>query len=236
MDPFSALLLGSTALSGGSSILGGLFGSKKAKKASRLQAANEAAAIQDMINAGKEYNTSIQTLAEDYNPYVESGLGSLGAFDRLVSNPSSLRSLPGYQFAQDEGLRAVDSSAARRGMLNSGRNIKDTLRFSQGLADQTYGDQFSRLFNASGRGMDAISNRANLKNTGYSGLFSAKSRGANLGYSGAGTIPAGMIAGANAKIGGIQGGFDALLSGIGQFRGSSFAQPSFASPSFGGLY
>jgi hypothetical protein len=51
---------------------------------------------------------------------------------------------PGYQFQQQQGLDALDRRSASKGMLNSGNNMADTLRFSQGLADQSYGNYFDR--------------------------------------------------------------------------------------------
>lgn len=52
---------------------------------------------------------------------------------------------PGYQFQMEQGLDALDRRAASRGMLQSGNNNLDTLRFSQGLADQEWDDWLGNL-------------------------------------------------------------------------------------------
>ena len=62
---------------------------------------------------------------------------------------------PGYQFQMDEGQKAIERSAAARGMVLSSPTVKDFTRFSQGLADQTYGNHLNRLSALSGSGQVA---------------------------------------------------------------------------------
>src|SRR5262245_51263576 len=76
-----------------------------------------------------------------YAPYAATGQSSNSLLSRLLESPESVRALPGYQFSQDEGLKALQRSGAARHLYDSGRMGKDILRFSQGLADKTYGDQ-----------------------------------------------------------------------------------------------
>jgi hypothetical protein len=45
---------------------------------------------------------------------------------------------PGYQFAQQEGQRGVERSAAARGVLNSGGTLQDIAKWNQGLATTQY--------------------------------------------------------------------------------------------------
>jgi hypothetical protein len=52
---------------------------------------------------------------------------------------------PGYQFQMDQGQQALNRAHAAAGNLNSGNADADTLKFSQGLADQSYGNYVSRL-------------------------------------------------------------------------------------------
>ena len=51
---------------------------------------------------------------------------------------------PGYQFRMAEGNKAIQRSAAARGLLQSGRTLKDLGRWSQGLAAQEYGNAYGR--------------------------------------------------------------------------------------------
>ena len=50
----------------------------------------------------------------------------------------TLQNIPGYQFAMNQGLDALNRTANSRGMLASGNNTQDILKYSQGLADQNY--------------------------------------------------------------------------------------------------
>jgi len=51
---------------------------------------------------------------------------------------------PGYQFRMEEGVNALDRSAASRGRLLSGAQDRAVTRYSQGLASQEYGNAFNR--------------------------------------------------------------------------------------------
>src|SRR3972149_2467580 len=130
-----------------------------AADASRAAAANpkkkQQDAIAKLMGYGDEYAGKFDTLARGYDPYVKTGYSANNALNRLISDPSSVRSLPGYEFAQGEGIQAIDRSAVSRGMLNSGRQEKDLLRFGTGLADKTYGDQLARLMGLNQQGMGA---------------------------------------------------------------------------------
>lgn len=53
-----------------------------------------------------------------------------------------LESTPGYQFTKTQGLKAVQNSAAARGLGVSGAALKGAATFATGLADNTYKTQF----------------------------------------------------------------------------------------------
>lgn len=52
---------------------------------------------------------------------------------------------PGYASGLSTGLDALDRRAASRGMLASGNNTQDTLKFASDYANQKYGDYVGRL-------------------------------------------------------------------------------------------
>ena len=56
-----------------------------------------------------------------------------------------LEALPGFQFRRDQGRQAVERSAASRGLLESGAVLKELERFGQGLASESFGEEFGRL-------------------------------------------------------------------------------------------
>lgn len=58
--------------------------------------------------------------------------------DPTASPAERFRADPGYQFAQDEGMRNIQRNAAAKGLLESGKTMRDLQTFGQGLADQNY--------------------------------------------------------------------------------------------------
>jgi len=54
------------------------------------------------------------------------------------------RADPGYNFRMQQGNQQLNNQLSAMGLRESGRALKEGLRFSQGLADQTYNDAFNR--------------------------------------------------------------------------------------------
>lgn len=89
---------------------------------------------------------------------------------------TSFKTDPGYQFSMDQGQQALNRAHAAAGNLDSGNADADTLKFSQGLADQSYGNYVSRLqpyFNAEA---GAVGGAAGVA-TGQGGALDASFRG-----------------------------------------------------------
>lgn len=68
---------------------------------------------------------------------------------------------PGYQFAVDQGLGAIDASAASRGGLFSGATLQASQKFGTGLANQEYNTYLNRLTSGAASGQAAAGNMAN---------------------------------------------------------------------------
>lgn len=84
---------------------------------------------------------------------------------------------PGYQYRLEQGRKALEGSAAARGMLSSGRTMKDLVRFGQEYGSQEYGNAFNRY--AAER--DAAFNKyAGLAGIGQSSTGQAIQLGANM--------------------------------------------------------
>lgn len=60
------------------------------------------------------------------------------AFDRFKDSS-------GYQFKMDEGQRAITTSNAAKGLLQSGSTLKSLARFGTGLADSTFNSYMDQL-------------------------------------------------------------------------------------------
>lgn len=97
-------------------------------------------------------------LGDLYNPLVQQGGGAYSAYsDAIGANgvegaqraTAAFQAAPGYQYALDQALGAVQRSAGSRGMAASGNTSADLLRTATGLADQGYQQYVNNLQNGS---------------------------------------------------------------------------------------
>ena len=66
--------------------------------------------------------------------------------NQLLGDPSYQRfqHSPGYQYAVDEAMKQVQGNASSRGLLESGRVVRDMTDRAQGMAQQDYGNWWNR--------------------------------------------------------------------------------------------
>lgn len=150
MAGIAAAIFGGAAALGSAAI--GAYGAN--------QAANtQASAAQAALNAQERMLERQIALNE---PFRAGGITSMNQLLTLLGlpggdpNSASYGSLaqpfdmtkfeadPGYGFRMQEGMKALENSAAARGGLLSGATLKGVNRFSQGLASQEYQNAFNR--------------------------------------------------------------------------------------------
>lgn len=93
----------------------------------------------------------------------------------LMANPSSVTSLPGYQFQFDQGKQALERSDAAGGFNGSGNMATDLIKYGQGYAMSAYDNQVQLLsslagFNAPAYGSNATGS-ANASTNSSNALF-----------------------------------------------------------------
>lgn len=197
---------------------------------SASDAANRAAQDQyaKQQAAGTQSADAFRNLATSYDPYRTGGTAAQNQVYRLLGLQGAdaqneaygqFRTDPGYQFQLDQGIGAIDKSAAARGNLNSGATLKALQQYGQGMADQSYGNYLQRLMGLGQQGLQATGATASTIGQGLQNQF-----GAN--YGSAGTIGQGMVAGANAE-----------SSALGNLLnlGAGLAGSAFGSPMLGNL-
>lgn len=99
----------------------------------------------------------------DMMPWMTAGQSALTRLQQvygLTPSPAGspyggFETSPGYQFRRDEGLKAVERSAAARGLLGSGATMKGIDRYAEGLAASEYDSYASRLAQLAGLGQGA---------------------------------------------------------------------------------
>jgi hypothetical protein len=173
-----------TALAIGASAVGGIAQSNAASKAADAQ--TDAAQQQLGLQRGI-YNKNRKAL----RPYRRSGGKANAALQYemgMRDKPSwygGFQAAPGYEFQMQEGVNALDASAAGSGMLRSGAHEQALTGFGQNLANQQYGNHLNRLMSMQGAGQAAAGMQANMgqnfansASTAYGNMGNAQAAGA----------------------------------------------------------
>jgi len=187
-------LLGS-AVSAGTSILGGILGSNAASTASQQQQAGANKAAGAVGAAGQQaqnYLTGqLSNEAGNASPYLQAGAQATNQLSNALAPGGSLTqqfgqfqaptaaqaaAMPGYQFQLQQGENALQNSAAAKGGLLSTGTAKALDNYSQGLASTDYGN----LFNQALSGYQTNFNTFNTQqNEAYSRLMGLSGQGAS---------------------------------------------------------
>ena len=110
---------------------------------------------------------------------------------------------PGYGFRLSEGMKALERSAAARGGLLSGAQMKGVQRYGQDLASQEYQNAFNRYQSERTARLNPLQSLANVGQTSAAQIGTqAGTLGQNLGnlaMTGAATQAQGGLAAANVR-------------------------------------
>lgn len=152
-----AFPVAAAAVLGGSSLLGSVLGGKGAKKAARAQEqlGREALALEAR---------QFEQTRTDFAPWREAGTRGLAALEAMLQPGYDHTPSPGYQHRFREGQRAVESGAAARGGLYSGKTLKDLIRFGEGEAAADFDADWNRKAGLAGIGQSTTTSLAQLAN------------------------------------------------------------------------
>lgn len=180
----------------GGGVASSLIGADAAGDAADAQAG----AAQDAARIQREMFEMVRKDLAPYRDFGQSVLGPMG--NMLTGNPAQvmaqLESLPGYQFALQQGLRATQNAFGPRGLGLSGAALRGAGDYATGLAHTTFGDQYNRLMGAAQLGQNSAAQ------TGAMGTQAGQGIGAAL------------MAGGQAGAAGILGQANAINNAIGQ--------------------
>lgn len=171
----------------GATVGSAVIGSKAQKKAAKTQAQSQQQSGDTQLKASTDANALIreqfqQTQAQ-LQPFIT---GAAPAFQLQQAQSGALGSeaqqqafqdfneSPGVAFLRERGLRGIDRNAAASGALVGGNTDKARIAFSQGLAQQDFGNQFNRLQQVTGTGLSAANALAGV------GTNTAAQQGANI--------------------------------------------------------
>ena len=193
------------------SVGGSLISSNSAKSAANTQAAAADRAAEAQLQAARESAQAQLQAARESNqlqkdifdrqvslqePFRQAGMtgqnrlmemlglgGNTGAqgYGSLMRDFSmaDFQADPSYQFRQDQGMQAIDRLYGGR---QSGRAMKDAMRFNQGLADQSYQDAFNRFQTNRANKLQPLQSLAGLAQSSSNAIGSAAGAyGTNVG-------------------------------------------------------
>lgn len=158
---------------------------------------------------------------EDSQRIVSGGRSQGGAASggNQLAGPdySAFYQSPDYQFRLNQGLNAVQNSAAAQGGLYSGNALRGINEFAQGSAAAEFGNYVNRQLALAGMGQAATTQAGNA----------AMTTGTNVGNL--------LLAQGNARASGIVGQANAVVGGVndlaslyGMYRGGFFDRPGGA--------
>lgn len=148
-------------------------------------------------DAASQQDAAMQQALAYSAPYREGGLADYNALRSAVGH--NFQASPGYEFAREQGIRAIDQAASARGMLGSGGRLRELMRYGTGVANQEYGNWLSRLQSLASAGQSASGAAASLAQQGGQNQ-------ANMTLAGGQAQAQGTTGVANALLGGINQG------------------------------
>lgn len=119
--------------------------------------------------AARPFDALYQRGIKGYDAYSDA-LGLNGP-QGVAQAQARFQTGPGYQFALNQGLDALDRRAASRGMLASGNTNLDTINYAQGTANQEWNNYLNRLGGFSTGAQNAATGQAAVR-TGLGNLLS----------------------------------------------------------------
>lgn len=139
-----------------------------------------------------------QQTQQNQQPYMDAGKTALGTIqnDQATGtgfaapfNPQTYINTPGYQFQQQQGENAIQSSAAATGGTLNGGTLKALDQYTTGLANSTYGDAYNRYLATSQQQYGQLFNVAQLgenatSTTGQQGAQAATTAGGYINQAG----------------------------------------------------
>lgn len=206
-----------------SSLIGAGIGGVTKGIGSLIAGNSQADAYRDAANqANNKLTDTYNQIRTDYTPYTSVGTNAANKLNTYLNTPQTFKmsdfySDPGYQFTLQQGQNAVNNSAAARGGLLSGSAAKGLANYTTGLANQTYGDAYSRWMGNRQQNYSEIMGAANL---GANAINQVTNAGLSTGMQQAQNTFNALTGAGNAQAAGMYG----LTSGFGNAAQNTLGQ------------
>lgn len=147
----------------------GAYSANKASQAQKDASRTAARAQENATRSNIDFqNYLFQQTREDNAPWREIGGEALAGLRDGINDGSfdltqfDFAASPGYEFRVAEGNKAMDRSAASRGMLMSGAQMKALTRYNQDVASDEYTNAFNRNVVARTNNFNQLASLANV--------------------------------------------------------------------------
>jgi len=208
----------------GGAVIGGYSANQAAKtqaKATESATAAQTASTDKSIEAQERmFNRQVE-LQEPFRRVGVNALPELVEASKYTPfRMEQFQQDPGYAFRLKRGLEAVEKTAASRGGLLSGNQLRGVTEFGQELASQEYTNAFNRYQAERNARLNPLQSLAGMSQSSANTLTNAAGNlGANIGsaYSQLGqNIGANLIGAGNARASGYMGTANAFSNALGQ--------------------
>lgn len=164
----------------------------------------------------------------NFQPYMAAGTGAENTLANLYGNNGTeaqtaaqqgFQNSPGYQFALQQGLNAINADAAAKGQTLSGNTMEGINNYAQGTASQQYNNYINQLQNLASGGLTAAGGAGTAGLTGAGAKAQIGQNNANNQNTAIGSGLSALFPGGGVDImkllGGNGGGQSGLLSALG---------------------
>lgn len=203
--PPAAVMLGAAVVGAGASIATGSMAAHAQTKSANAQIAEERrqsdqsradlAPWRAVGGGALERLAGMYGVGADGSPTGPSGSGG------LAGDPNNAYggffASPGYNWRRDQGVQAVERSAASRGLLSSGAAVKAIGRYADGLASSEYQNYGDRLAQLAGFGQGAATSTVAAGQTATAGIVNAQQAAGNARASSYANIGSSINSGIN---------------------------------------
>lgn len=161
-----------------------------------VNAAGQYYAGQQAGKAADQQAAAAERAMTMFKPWVDNGAWGINRLATVLGKDgpdaakAAFQTSPDYQWRLDQGTKALERAASSRGLLGSGKYLKDAMDYNQNQASGEFGNSVNRLLALSGMGQsstntsaDYLTQGANANAAGMVARANGLNNGISQGYS-----------------------------------------------------
>lgn len=207
-----------------SAVVGGVVASKGAKAQSKAASSAASSSAQSTADTNAMNWKMYEQTRTDQEPWRLAGEAALKNIQKTPDfsfSSEDFFSDPSYDFRMEQGINALDRSAASRGRLKSGAQDKAVTEYGQKLASTEYVNAYNRALTEYNTNLAKEQSLAQVGQSATNVVSAAGQNTANITgqntMAGTNAINSANMAGANAQARGMTGIATSINQGIGNY-------------------